>query len=80
LGEGLRRILLKHIGIIQDNKEEEVDSFKVDVFHATSNNITKAKTLTDEEVIVFRISDALKQENLINHVPQIISTILKGYQ
>ena len=70
---------LNHIGVIEDNKKDDKDNFKVDVFHATSSNITKAKTLTDEEVIVFRISDALKQENLINHVPQIISTILKGY-
>lgn len=70
---------LNHIGVIEDNKKDDKDNFKVDVFHATSSNITKAKTLTDEEVIVFRISDALKQENLTNHVPQIISTILKGY-
>ena len=70
---------LNHIGVIEDNKKDDEDNFKVDVFHATSSNITKAKKLTDEDVIVFRISDALKQENLTNHVPQIKSTILKGY-
>lgn len=63
---------LNHIGLIQDNKDE----FKVDVFHAEISDIEKAKTLTDEKVIVFSIEDALKQENLIDHVPQIISTIL----
>lgn len=68
------------VGVIQDNKDKEVDEFRVDVFYALTNDISKAKTLTDEEVEVFYISDVLKKDNLTDHLPQIISTILKGYQ
>lgn len=68
------------VGVIQDNKDKEVDEFRVDVFYALTNDISKAKTLTDEEVEVFYISDVLKKDNLNDHLPQIISTILKGYQ
>lgn len=68
------------VGVIQDNKDKEVDEFRVDVFYALTNDISKAKTLTDEEVEVFYISDVLKKDNLTDHLPQILSTILKGYQ
>lgn len=68
------------VGVIQDNKDKEVDEFRVDVFYALTNDISKAKTLTDEEVGVSYISDVLKKDNLTDHLPQIISTILKGYQ
>ena len=68
------------VGVIQDNKDKEVDEFKVDIFYALTNDISKAKTLTDEEVEVFYISDVLKKDNLTDHLPQIISTILKGYK
>lgn len=68
------------VGVIQDNKDKEVDEFRVDVFYSLTNDISKAKTLTDEEVEVFYISDVLKKDNLTDHLPQIISTILKGYK
>ena len=68
----------KSVGVIQNVNDEDENQFKVDIFFAEAN-ILEAKTLTDEEVSVFKATEVITRDDLSDYVNQAIVSILKNH-